>query len=213
MATSKAVLGGNDSVKVCAAQLSPVLMDQDGTLKRALAAIAEAAAAGARLIAFPEVFLAGYPYWTEGWDTALPDWADARQRFFDAAILAPSDVTDAIGEAARANDIYVVMGCNEMDPRPGVHTVYNTLLFFDRDGTLRGRHRKLLPTFTERLFWGAGGADDLAVYDTDIGRIGGLISGENLATPLRAAMIAMGEDFHIAVFPGAFSIHQGPRIE
>lgn len=213
MAAAKQVLGGNDSVKVCIAQISPAYMNREETAKRAVAAIAEAGANGARLIVFPEVWLSGYPYWSEGWETSLPQWAGGRIRFFDEAVLVPSETTHMIGQAARAAGVYVVIGCNEVDPRPGVNTIYNTLLFFDRDGSLMGRHRKLMPTFSERLFWGAGDGTDLEVYDTDIGRIGGLICGENIMTPLRAAMIAMGEDFHVAVFPGSFALHSGPQLE
>jgi predicted amidohydrolase len=195
------------------AQISPAWMNRDATADRAVAAIAEAAAGGARLVVFPEVWLAGYPYWSEGWQTPLADWAQGRVRFFDEAVLVPSETTWRLGEAARLAGINVVIGVNEIDPRPGVNTVYNTLLIFGSDGRLLGRHRKLLPTFSERLFWGAGDGSDLEVYDTEIGRIGALICGENLVTPLRAAMIGMGEDFHVAVFPGAFALHTGPALE
>ena len=100
-----------------------------------------------------------------------------------------------------------------MDPRPEVHTIYNSLIFFAPDGTVLGRHRKLMPTFTERMFWGQGDARDVAVFDTDIGRLGGLICGEHVMTLARACMIAQGEDIHVAVFPGAFELHTGPQLE
>lgn len=209
----KPVLGGREQVRVCIAQISPAYMDRSQCITRAEIAIAEAGANDADLIVFPEVWLAGYPYWTEGWDSHLEQWAEGRQWFFDAALMVPSEDTERLGAAFRAAGIYGVVGCNEIDPRPGVNTIYNTLLYFDRDGSLMGRHRKLLPTFTEKLFWGRGDASDLVVYDTDIGRLGGLICGENLVTPLRAAMIGMGEDLHVAVFPGAFSLHTGPQLE
>lgn len=118
-----------------------------------------------------------------------------------------------LAEAARDAGVYVVMGCNELDSRPGVETIYNTLLFIGRDGRLLGRHRKLMPTFTERMFWGFGDGSDLVVFDTDIGRIGGLICGEHLMTTTRAAMIAQGEHIHISVFPGSFVLHTGPRLQ
>jgi len=211
--TTKQVLGGRERVRVCIAQLSPVYMNRDATVQRAVAAIREAAANGADLVVFPETWLSGYPYWTEGWDSSLQEWAAGRIRFFDEAVLVPSEATETIGRAARAAGVHVVLGCNEVDPRPGNGTIYNCLLFFDRSGSILGRHRKLMPTFTERLFWGSGDGNDLEVYATDIGRIGGLICGENLMTPLRAAMIGMGEDFHVAVFPGAFALDAGPRLQ
>jgi predicted amidohydrolase len=209
----KTVLGGREAVKVAIAQMAPVFMDREASIDKACKIIADAAAGGAELIVFPEVWLAGYPYWTEGWDSPLEPWAGGRVMFRDAAIEAPSDDTERLGAAARAANAYVVIGCNELDPRPEVSTIYNCLLFFGRDGTLMGRHRKLMPTFSERMFWGMGDASDLVVFDTDIGRIGGLICGEHLMTLVRAAMIGQGEEFHIAVFPGSFAIHTGPELE
>jgi nitrilase len=209
----KAVLGGREAVKVAIVQKAPRFLDKDASLTRAETYIAEAAAGGAELIVFPEVWLAGYPYWTEGWDSSLQAWAGGRIAFRDAAVLAPSEDTERLGAAARRAGAYVVMGCNEIDPRPEVSTIYNSLLFFDRDGRLIGRHRKTMPTFTERMFWGQGDAADFQVFDTDIGRLGGLICGEHLMTLVRAAMIGLGEEIHVAVFPGAFALHTGPALE
>ena len=211
--SSKPVLGGREVVRVCIVQKAPAFMDREASLIRAETLIAEAAQGGTDLIVFPEVWLSGYPYWTEGWDSPLQQWAGGRIRFRDAAIVAPSEDTERLGAAARKAGAYVVMGCNEMDSRPEVSTVYNALLFFDRDGQLMGRHRKTMPTFTERLFWGQGDASDLRIFDTDIGRLGGLICGEHLMTLVRAAMIGLGEEIHVAVFPGAFALHTGPQLE
>ncbi len=209
----KPVLGGREAVKVAIVQKASRFLDKEASLARAEAYIAEAAAGGAELIVFPEVWLAGYPYWTEGWDSSLQAWAGGRVAFRDAAVLAPSEDTERLGAAARRANAYVVMGCNEIDPRPEVSTIYNTLLFFDPQGRLMGRHRKTMPTFSERLFWGQGDAGDLRVFETDIGRLGGLICGEHIMTLMRAAMIGLGEDIHIAVFPGAFTLHTGPELE
>ncbi len=209
----KPVLGGRQAVKVAIVQKAPRFLDKETSLTRAEAYIAEAAAGGAELIVFPEVWLAGYPYWTEGWDSSLQPWVGGRVAFRDAAVLAPSEDTERLGAAASRANAYVVMGCNEIDPRPEVSTIYNSLLFFNPEGRLMGRHRKTMPTFTERMFWGQGDAADLQVFDTDIGRVGGLICGEHLMTLMRAAMIGLGEDIHIAAFPGAFTLHTGPELE
>ena len=209
----KRVLSGRESVKVAIVQKASRFLDKEASLERAEAYIAEAAATGAELIVFPEVWLAGYPYWTEGWDSSLQAWVGGRLAFRDAAVLAPSEDTERLGAAARRANAYVVMGCNEIDPRPEVSTIYNTLLFFDPEGRLMGRHRKTMPTFSERLFWGQGDAGDLRVFDTEIGRLGGLICGEHVMTLMRAAMIGLGEEIHIAVFPGAFALHTGPELE
>ena len=211
--SKKLVLGGHEKVKIAIAQISPAYLDREASIKRAVGAIAEAAAHGAAIVVFPEVWLSGYPYWTEGWDSHLPNWVQGRVAFRDAALLVPSDETEALAAAARGHRVIVVMGCNEIDERPECSTIYNSLLFFDRDGTLLGRHRKLMPTFGERQFWGMGDGSDIRVFQTDFGRIGGLICGEHLMTLARAAMIAEGEDIHIAAFPGAFALHTGPRLE
>lgn len=211
-ATKAPVLAGRETVRVAIAQISPAFLDPETSAVRAAAAVAEAAGAGADLIVFPEVWLAGYPYWTEGCDSLAGDWLAGRVRWSDAAVLVGSSATERIGAAARAHGIHVVLGLNELDPRPGCQTVYNTMLFLDREGNELGRHRKLMPTFVERIFWGSGDGRDLFAVDTDIGRVGGLICGENAMPLARAAMIAQGEEIHVTVFPGSFRIHTGPRI-
>ena len=115
MTRRNTVLGGRESVKVAIAQVSPVYLDRERSLERACDTIREAAAEGAELIVFPEVWLAGYPYWTEGWDSQLPTWVEGRIRFRDAAVVAPSEDTERLGEAARDAGAYVVIGCNELD--------------------------------------------------------------------------------------------------
>ena len=112
----KPVLGGREQVKVAIVQKAPRFLDKEASLARAETYIAEAGANGADLIVFPEVWLAGYPYWTEGWDSPLPVWAGGRIAFRDAAVLAPSVDTERLGAAAAKAGAYLVMGCNEMDP-------------------------------------------------------------------------------------------------
>ena len=208
----KRILGGRESVKVAIVQISQVYLNREKSLDRACQAIQEASANGAELIAFPENWLAGYPYWTEGWNTERQKWIEGRVRFHDAAIVVPSEDAERLGQAARQANAYVVMGVNEMDDRPEVDTIYSSLLFFGRDGTFLGRHRKLAPTHQEKTFWGVGDSSDLVVFDTDIGRIGGLICGENAMTLVKAAMIAQGQDFHITVWHGSFALHKGPTL-
>jgi nitrilase len=213
MQPKQKVLGGRDSVRVAVVQTPPVFLDRGKTIDLACRKIAEAAGKGAELIAFTEAWVAGYPYWGEGWESNLQSWIPVRVKFYDNALLIPSEDTERLGEAAARANAYVVIGCNEMDPRSGVHTIYNTLLFFDRSGKILGRHRKTMPTFVERAVWGWGDGSDLVTYETDIGRIGGLICGEHLMPLIRARMIDQGEDFHVSVFPGAFSLHTGPKLE
>jgi nitrilase len=150
----KPVLGGHESVKIAVAQVPSAFLDRKKTIARVCAVIREAAQNDAALVVFPEVWVSGYPFWSEGWDSQIPAWIDARMRFREAALVIPSDDTDRLSQAAREANIYVAIGCNELDARPEVETIYNTLLFIGRDGKLIGRRRKLQPTFCERLFWG-----------------------------------------------------------
>jgi nitrilase len=210
---AKPVLGGNETVKVAIAQIPCAYMNRAASIDRAVAAIGEAARNGAQLVVFSEVWLAGYPFWSEGWDSPLQEWIQGRVAFRDAALVVPSEDSERLGAAARQHGVYLVMGCNEMDPRPETATIYNSLLFYGPDGALLGRHRKLMPTFCERQFWGQGDGHDIRVFETDIGRLGGLICGEHVMTLARAAMIAEGEDIHVATFPGSFALHTGPRLQ
>ncbi|MGH7908727.1 MAG: carbon-nitrogen hydrolase family protein [Thermodesulfobacteriota bacterium] len=200
---SKKILGGREKVKVAVVQASPVFMDKQKTIEKACDLIKDAGKNGAELIAFSEAFIPGYPaYYTVGYETNPHEWTDYMIALQDNSVVIPSKDTEILGQAAKEAGSYVVIGCNELDNRPGSCTVYNSLLFIGKDGNFMGRHRKLMPTYTERLYWGQGDASDIKVFDTDIGRIGGLICWENHMTLVRAAMIHRGEEFHIAVWPG-----------
>jgi nitrilase len=200
---SKKILGGREKVKAAVVQASPVFMDKERTVEKACALIREAGRNNAELVAFSEAFVPCYPaYYTVGYETPPHEWTDYMIALQENSLVIPGEDTHILGEAARDAGAYVVIGCNELDDRPGSQTVYNTLLFIDKNGEVLGRHRKTMPTYTERLYWGMGDASDLRVFDTDIGRIGGLICWENHMTLIRAAMIHRGEEFHIAVWPG-----------
>jgi predicted amidohydrolase len=200
---SKKILGGREKVKVAVVQAAPVFMDKQKTIEKACKLIREAGRNRAELIAFSEAFIPGYPaYYTVGYETPPHEWTDYMIALQDNSVVIPSEDTEVLGQSAKEAGAYVVIGCNELDSRPGSCTVYNTLLFIGKDGNVMGRHRKLMPTYTERIYWGQGDASDIKVFDTDIGRIGGLICWENHMTLVRAAMIHKGEEFHIAVWPG-----------
>ncbi len=210
---SSKIMGGRGSVRVAIVQTPPCFLDLEASVDKACRKIAEAAAGGAELIVFSETWLAGYPYWDEGWNSNADAWMAVRTRFYDNALLIPSDASRRLCDAAAQAGAIVVMGCNEVDERPGCHTVYNTLLTIGADGSIVGKHRKLRPTFVESAFWGQGRGDDLYTQATPIGRIGGLICGEHVMTLARARLIEQGEDFHVAVYPGAFNVWTGPKLQ
>ena len=185
-----------EPVKVAAVQAAPVLLDRDETIGKVVALTEKAAAEGARLVAFPEAFVPGYPDWvwrTRPWDadaTALYD------RLFDQAVIVGSPATEVLADTARRLGIWLSVGVNERDDKDS--TIYNTLLHFAPDGSLAARHRKLMPTGGERLVWGMGDGSTLKVLDTGFGRLGGLICWENYMPLARAALYAQGIDVYLA---------------
>ena len=191
--------------KAAAVMAAPIFLDREATTDKACELIKEAAANGAELVAFPEAFLPGYPYWI--W-LGTPTWGAAFfTELFKNAVELDSPTTDRLCAAARAADAHVVMGIDERDGG----TLYNTLLYISREGEILGRHRKLQPTHVERTVWGRGDGSDLRVFGTDVGNIGGLICWEHTMDLIRYAMIAMGEEIHIAAWPGTSTLVHNPH--
>ena len=199
------VLGGREQVKVAVVQASSVFMNKKGCLEKACDKIIEAGKEGAELVVFPETWIPTYPYWTMGWDTLAHGFHDIMADLQDNSVVVGSEDTDILGKAAKEAGAYVVMGCNELDDRIGSRTLFNSLVYIDKDGSVLGRHRKLIPSFIERIWWGQGDARDLKVFDTDIGRIGGQICWENHIINITAWFIAQGVDIHVAVWPGLWN--------
>lgn len=181
-----------NTVRVAAVQAAPVFLDLDATVEKVVALTKEAAAGGASLVVFPEAFVPTYPDWV--WRHR--PWADGEwyQRLFDNSVDVPGPAADALAAGAREAGAWLCVGVNERDGG----TLYNTLLYFSPDGSLVGRHRKLMPTGGERLVWGFGDGSGLEVFDTPLGRIGGLICWENYMPLARAALYAQGIDIYLA---------------
>ncbi|MEH3047647.1 carbon-nitrogen hydrolase family protein [Sphingomonas adhaesiva] len=178
-------------------QTAPAFLDPAATVAKAASLIREAAANGAELVVFPEVFVAGYPYWSWIADpVACSPWFD---RLVRASILVPGPEIAQLCDAARGAGVHVIIGVNERSP-VSLGTLYNTLVFIGPDGTILGRHRKLVPTWAEKLTWAPGDGAGLKVYDTAIGRLGGLACGENTNTLARFALLAQGELVHAASY-------------
>jgi amidase/nitrilase len=199
------VLGGREQVKVAVVQASPVFMNKKGCLEKACDKILEAGKEGAELVVFPETWIPTYPYWTMGWDTSAVEFHDVKAELQDNSLVVGSEDTEILGKAARDARAYVVMGCNELDNRLGSRTLFNSLVYFDKNGQVMGCHRKLIPSYIERIWWGRGDARDLKVFDTEIGRLGGQICWENHIINITAWFIAQGVDIHVAVWPGLWN--------
>lgn len=180
--------------KAATVQTAPVYLDADKTADKAVSFIAEAARNGARLIAFPEVFVAGYPYWN--WIMTPVDGSAWYEMLYRNSVTVDGPEIAKIMKAAREYNIHVVMGINERGESYG--EIYNTNLIIDDEGNLIGKHRKLVPTWAEKLTWTSGDGSSLKVYKTDIGPIGTLACGENTNTLARFTLLSQGELIHIA---------------
>ncbi|MCC8980035.1 carbon-nitrogen hydrolase family protein [Bradyrhizobium acaciae] len=183
--------------RAAAVQASPVYLNASATADKAASLVHEAAANGARLVAFPEVFVPGYPYWN--WITDPVTGSVWFEKLVKSSVLVPGPEIDIVRKAARDSGCYVVLGVNERSP-VSLGALYNTLVFIGPDGTLLGKHRKLVPTWAEKLTWTGGDGSSLRVYETEIGRLGGLACGENTNTLARFALLGQGELVHVASY-------------
>ncbi len=183
-----------------AVQAAPVFLDREATVDKGCRLILEAARHGARLVVFPETWVPGYPVWTNA--TARWNYAPAKKAFsrlYQNSVDVPGPVTDALGAAAREAGAVVAMGVNERDGG----TLYNTIVFIGSDGRLLGKHRKLVPTFHERMVWGQGDGSTLQVFPTELGRLGGLVCWEHWMPLARYALYSLGEQVHASLWPTA----------
>lgn len=183
--------------KVAAVQAAPVFLDTEATIRKACSLIGEAAAGGASLVAFPEVFVPGYPYWN--WIMSPVEGSPWFEKLCRSAIEIPGPEIDQLAQAAAQHQVHVVIGVNERS-KTGIGTLYNTLVFIDPEGRVLGRHRKLIPTWAEKLTWANGDGSSLRVHDTSIGPLGGLACGENTNTLARFSLLAQGELVHVASY-------------
>ncbi|MEQ6438329.1 carbon-nitrogen hydrolase family protein [Comamonas sp. w2-DMI] len=182
--------------KAAAVQAAPVFLNREASVDKACALIDEAGKNGAKLIVLPETFIPGGPYWA--WHLPMREGAKFSAELFQNSVEVPSEATTRLGEAARRAGAYVVIGINE---RAG-KSLYNTLLYLDPEGHIIGKHRKFKPTGPEKLVWGDGDGSTHKVYDTDIGKLGGLICGEHTMALPGYSLAAMGEQIHVASWLG-----------
>ncbi|MGP3683812.1 carbon-nitrogen hydrolase family protein [Streptomyces sp. IBSNAI002] len=180
-----------------AVQAAPVYLDPAATVDKAVALIAEAAGNGAELVVFPEVFVPGYPYWN--WTMNPVQGSPWFERLRAASVDVPGPHVDALCAAARRYGVTLVIGVNER-VRYSLGVLHNTLLTIGADGELLGVHRKLVPTWAEKLTWTGGDGSSLRVHDTPVGPLGVLACGENTNTLARFALLAQGELVHASCY-------------
>jgi len=186
------------SAKVAVIQATPVVGEFELTLKSLEDQCREAAHQGVQLVVLPEAFIGGYP---KGMDFGVKVGMrsdlgrDEFRVYFERAIEVPGPATDGIAEVAKNTRLFIVVGVVERDGG----TLYCTALFFGPEGTLLGKHRKLMPTAMERVVWGFGDGSTLPVIETSIGKVGAVICWENYMPLLRTAMYAKGVEIYCAI--------------
>jgi nitrilase len=203
----------SNQIVVGIVQSSPVFMDLEASLVKATRLIADAAGKGATLVAFGETWLAGYPAWIDHCpNAALWNYEPTREvfaRLRQNSVVVPGREAKLLSEVAADFKVTLVIGVNErVDSGPGNGTLYNSLLTFGPNGELLNHHRKLVPTYTERLVWGPGDGDGLEAVETPVGRVGGLICWEHWMPLARHTLHVSGERIHVAVWPTVNEMHQ-----
>jgi Predicted amidohydrolase len=186
-------------VRVASVQASPELpLNKAQSVEKVCELISEAGRENVDLVAFPETFIPMYPNFSI--DLSNPnEWRQNMKDLTEQSIYADGDEIKKIAEAAKAAKTFVVLGINE---RVGVANLYNSQVFIDDEGDILGIRRKLFPSNREKAFWASGNGNDIRIFNTSIGRIGGLICYEHLQPLLKYALMSLGEQIHCSSWPG-----------
>src|SRR5215470_10327133 len=185
------------TARVAVVQAAPIAFDRERTIDKLHRLTGEAAQQGARLVLFPEAFVSAYP---RGLDfgavvgSRTDEGREDFRRYWESSVDVPGPAVDHLSRTARANHIHLVIGVIERDGG----TLCCTVLFFAPDGTFLGKHRKIMPTASERLVWGFGDGSTLPVFDTELGKLGAVICWENYMPLLRTTMYAKGIQIYCA---------------
>lgn len=201
--------------KVAAMHVSPVFLDTDKTIDKVCSLIAEAAGHGSQLIAFPEAFVPAFPLWSSV--RAPISNHEFFRRLAKNAVQVPGPEIRRVALAAKKHEVFVSLGINE-GTTASVGCIWNANVLIGRDGHLVNHHRKIVPTYFEKMSWASGDGVGLRVVETPLGRIGMLICGENGNPLARYTLMAQGEQLHIANYPslwpngGSYSLPDAIRI-
>jgi nitrilase len=191
--------------RAAAVQAAPVFLDREATIAKLDQWVAKAKAAGADLVVFGESFIPAFPLWNML--LAPIDQHAFYRRLFDNAVAVPGPHVEQLADIARRHRVVLSVGITEKGA-VSMGAMWNTNLLFDEGGRLLNRHRKLVPTWAEKLTWANGDASQLRVESTRLGKLGVLICGENTNTLARFALLAQGEQVHIANYPPAWPVRR-----
>lgn len=191
---------------IAISQIAPVWLNKEQTTLKIIAQIDEAGAQGCELIVFGEGLLPGYPFWIELTDGARFNSDIQKEIFahyFQQAVQINKGDLQTICNAAAINKTAVYLGCIERASDRGNHSLYCSLVYIDQSGTIRSVHRKLVPTYEERLVWSNGDGKGLTVHSLGAFTIGGLNCWENWLPLARTTLYAQGENLHVSIWPGS----------
>lgn len=195
--------------RIAAVQAAPVYFDRAACLDKIRSFTAKAKAEGADLVIFSESFIPGFPTWVHL--HAPIDQRDLYEQLVVSAVEVPGPAFYELQKIARDNGVFLSVGVTEKDPSKSIGVTWNTNLIFDRAGNLIAHHRKLMPTWSEKLVWSFGDGSTLNVHETELGRIGMLICGENTNTLAKYALTSQGEQIHISTYPACFPTSRDPK--
>ena len=187
------------------AQIAPVWLDRDATVSRVIEWIHKAASRGCELVVFGEALIPGDPFWVERTDGARFESAlqkELYRHYVEQSVCIEAGDLDPIAAVAREHSIAVYVGVMERAPDRGGHSVYASMVYIDTSGEIGSVHRKLMPTYEERLVWAIGDGHGLRTHRLGPFTAGGLNCWENWLPLARAALYAQGEDLHVAIWPG-----------
>lgn len=193
-------------MKIAIAQIAPVFLDRVATTAKIVRAVDEAAKQGAKLVAFGETLLPGYPLWLSRTDAArwnAPDQKRWHAMYLEQSVMIEEGHLDAICDAACRGSTAVVVGVAERPRDRGGHSIYCTRVFIDHLGKILSTHRKLMPTYDEKMAWGIGDGAGLVTHRVGEFTVGALNCWENWIPLARAALYAAGENLHVMIWPGS----------
>jgi nitrilase len=193
-------------LKVGLAQIAPVWLDREATLAKVIAKITEAGRQACQLITFGEALVPGYPFWVERTDGARFDsqvQKTLHSRYLQQAVQIEAGHLDGVCAAAAQHNLAIYLGIIERPAARGGHSVYASLVYVNQKGKIKSVHRKLMPTYEERLTWSIGDGHGLRVHQLGPFTVGGLNCWENWMPLARASLYGQGENLHVSVWPGS----------
>lgn len=193
-------------LRIGLAQIVPVFLDRTATTEKIVAAIADSASRGCQLVAFGETLLPGYPFWLSRSDAArwnAPDQKEWHALYLEQSVCVEEGHLDSICEMACRHRLHVILGVAERPLDRGGHSIYCSRVFIDNTGKILSIHRKLMPTYEERLAWAMGDGAGLVTHRVGEFTVGALNCWENWMPLARASLYAQGENLHVMLWPGS----------